>query len=213
MTSGPFRAGTKGFGHTTPFRINPVAPLDAAPVGAARRPYLSKCACPNDISCSMVPQMNLPHRKYLPHEIPLWVDPSKEVYFITINCQPRGLNQLALPDVAERLFETVRYRQANFLWWPYVFLLMPDHLHALLSFPPSDEQIQMVIRKWKEWTAKTIGIQWQRSFFEHRLRHDESRRQKADYILENPVRKQLVSQAKGWPHIYFGDGERHGFPD
>ena len=42
MTSGPFRAGTQGFGHTTPFRIIPIAPLHAAPVGAARRPYLSK---------------------------------------------------------------------------------------------------------------------------------------------------------------------------
>jgi putative transposase len=90
---------------------------------------------------------------------------------------------------------------------------MPDHLHALLSFPPSDKPIQMVIRKWKEWTAKMINVRWQRSFFEHRLRHDESRRQKADHILENPVRKQLVLRVGDWPYVYFGDGERHGFVD
>jgi REP element-mobilizing transposase RayT len=79
------------------------------------------------------------------------------------------------------------------------FLLMPDHLHALLSFPPSEKPIRLVISKWKEWTARTVGIQWQDDFFEHRLRHDESRRQKADYILENPVRKGLVSRTEDWP--------------
>ena len=155
--------------------------------------------------------MNPLSRKHLPHEIPLWVDPHKEVYFITINCQERTRNQLALPDVAERLFETVRRRQEKFLWWPYVFMLMPDHLHALLSFPPSDKPIRSIVSKWKEWTAKETGIRWQLDFFEHRLRHDESRRQKADYILENPVRKKLVARPEDWTFVYFGDGERPNF--
>ena len=157
--------------------------------------------------------MKSPRRKYLSHEIPLWVNPQQEIYFISINCGNRGLNQLALPDVATRLFETVHHRQEQLLWWPHVFLLMPDHLHALLSFPPSDKPIRLIIRKWKEWTAKTIGIRWQRDFFEHRLRHDESRRQKADYILENPVRKKLVSRPEDWRFVYFADGEMPRFID
>ena len=157
--------------------------------------------------------MNPRHHPHLPHEIPLWVDPHKEIYFITINCQDRNRNQLALPGVAENLFETVRHRQEKNLWWPYLFLLMPDHLHMLLSFPPSDKPIRLVVSKWKEWTAKEIGIVWQDDFFEHRLRHDESRRQKADYILTNPVRKKLVSRPENWPYVYFGDGERPEFED
>ena len=128
--------------------------------------------------------MEVPRRKALPHEIPLWVDPQKEIYFITINCEDRSRNQLALSDVAERLFETVRHRQEKFLWWPHLFLLMPDHLHALLSFPPSDKPLKSVVSKWKEWTAKELSLVWQRDFFEHRLRHDESRREKTDYILQ-----------------------------
>jgi hypothetical protein len=39
-------------------------------------------------------------RKGLPHEIPLWVDPRKEIYFITVNCRPRFRNQLALPETS-----------------------------------------------------------------------------------------------------------------
>lgn len=151
--------------------------------------------------------MEISERKTLSHQIPLWVDPQKEIYFISINCSECFRNQLALPDVAERLFKTVRHRQEKFLWWPHVFLLMPDHLHALLSFPPSGKPLKWVVSQWKEWTAKELGIVWQRDFFEHRLRHDESRREKADYILQNPVRKQLVTRAEGWPFVYFGAGE------
>jgi REP element-mobilizing transposase RayT len=154
------------------------------------------------------PSMEILRRKALPHEIPSWVDPQKEIYFITINCEERFRNQLTLPDVSKQLFGTVRHRQEKLLWWPYVFLLMPDHLHALLSFPPSGKPLQLVVSKWKEWTAKELDIVWQRDFFEHRLRQDESRREKADYILQNPVRKKLVARSEEWPFVYFGDGER-----
>jgi REP-associated tyrosine transposase len=147
-------------------------------------------------------------RKSLPHEIPLWVDPQKEIYFITINCEKRGINQLTTDKMAAALFETVRHRQTQGFWWPYVFLLMPDHVHALVSFPPSGKPIKLIIGKWKEWTAKTLGIHWQRDFFEHRLRHDESRREKADYILQNPMRKKLVTRDEGWLFVYFADGQR-----
>lgn len=198
--------------------------------------------------------MDVPKRKTLPHDVPLWVDPGKEIYFITINCRerfdygrdsalrcqdaaarrpypnPGNGNQLAAPEISARVFETVRHRQEKFLWWPHLFLLMPDHLHALISFPqvgaarcgvrssqrddPTNvraKTIQDVVSKWKEWTAKEIGILWQRDFFERRLRHDESRRQKADYILENPVRKKFVARPEDWPFIYFADGERPPF--
>jgi REP element-mobilizing transposase RayT len=151
--------------------------------------------------------------RHLPHEIPLWVDPHRQVYFLTINCRERFRNQLALPGVADPLFETVQHRQEQHLWWPYLFLLMPDHLHALVSFPPSGKPIRNIVSKWKEWTAKQFDIVWQSDFFEHRLRHDESRREKADYILENPVRGNLIARPEDWPYVYFGDGQRPVFQD
>ena len=87
---------------------------------------------------------------------------------------------------------------------------MPDHVHALISFPCSDKPLQRVISTWKQWTAKRFGIVWQRDFFEHRLRQEESRRQKADYILANPVRNGLVDSPGQWPFVYFADGTRQG---
>ena len=71
--------------------------------------------------------------------------------------------------------------------------------------------MKLVVNKWKEWTAKELGLVWQRGFFEHRLRQEESRREKADYILQNPVRKKLVARPEECPFIYFGDGARPQF--
>ena len=83
----------------------------------------------------------------------------------------------------------------------HLIVLMPDHLHCLASFP-SDQNMQSVISKWKEYTAKKLAIQWQRDFFEHRLRTDESLRDKSDYILMNPVRRGLVKNPKEWPYVW-----------
>ena len=87
-------------------------------------------------------------------------------------------------------------------------LLMPDHVHLLVWFPPTEKRIQTVISKWKEWTAKALGLHWQRDFFEHRFRHDESYREKADYIWANPVRAGLIAIAADWPFVFMDDGQR-----
>jgi putative transposase len=78
---------------------------------------------------------------------------------------------------------------------------MPDHVHLLLSFPNTEKPIQTIVSKWKEWTAKTLKIEWERDFFEHRLRREESLREKADYILANPIRAGLVSTEEDWPYV------------
>jgi REP element-mobilizing transposase RayT len=77
---------------------------------------------------------------------------------------------------------------------------MPDHTHALLSFPRA-ESIRGTMRDWKRYTARHLGIAWQRDFFEHRVRNGESLELKAAYIRENPVRKGLVARAEDWPWV------------
>ena len=74
---------------------------------------------------------------------------------------------------------------------------MPDHVHLVVWFPEVEKCAQKMISKWKEWTAKAFKIEWQRDFFEPRLRKEESFREKADYILANPVRAGFVKQ--NWP--------------
>ncbi len=168
--------------------------LDAAP----RRPYRS----PED-----GPRISVRPRKTLPHEFPSFVDRGKEIFFITVCRQKRGVNQLAGHEVGPPLIETFQHRNEKDVWWAHLAMIMPDHVHFLLSFP-RENRIQVVMSKWKEWTAKSLGIDWQRDFFEHRLRRGESYREKADYILFNPVRAGLVSKTEDWPYVFLAGPQR-----
>jgi putative transposase len=58
------------------------------------------------------------------------------------------------------------------------------------------------IRDWKSWLTKEHGIRWQENYFDHRLRGDEQFGEKADYVLQNPVRAGLVKRAQDWPYLW-----------
>ena len=141
----------------------------------------------------------LPVRKSLPHTAPAWVRADEAIFFLTICGQRRGANQFCSPSTAAGLLDSIAFRHQRGDWWVHLWLLMPDHVHALVS-TPSDRPLSKVVAQWKEFTTKTLAVQWQRSFFEHRLRHDESFDAKADYILQNPVRKGLIARAEDWPY-------------
>lgn len=99
------------------------------------------------------------------------------------------------------MFETVEFRATRDDWWVHLLVLMPDHLHALISFPQNRE-MRKVVSNWKEIAAKKTGVRWQRDFFDHRLRSDESYAEKAHYIRMNPVRKNLVATPSDWPFVW-----------
>ena len=82
----------------------------------------------------------------------------------------------------------------------HTFSLMPDHLHALLSFA-RDELMSEVIRDWKRFHARMNHVIWQEGYFEHRLRDDdrgEKHSAKMNYIWENPVAAGLCAKAEDW---------------
>ena len=121
-------------------------------------------------------------------------------YFLTICCQKRDLNQLCRKGIADNIFDTVaRYDRLNH-WYAMVVLLMPDHLHALISCG-ADISLSDLIRNFKRATTKFAGVRWQRNFFDHRIRRDESLDAKASYIRENPVRAGLIADPDDWPYV------------
>ena len=143
-------------------------------------------------------------RRALPHDPPLSIDTAKEVFFITICCKRRGENQLCHQDVASALFDAVRFYERKQEWFVHLLVLMPDHVHFLASFA-MDAQMKDVVARWKRYTSTRAKIRWQRDFFDHRLRGDEGWREKADYILQNPVRAGLVTNTEDWPFVLTPD--------
>jgi putative transposase len=139
-------------------------------------------------------------RKRLPHD-GMPVNPTSaegKIFFFTICCIPRNTNQLAKPAVWQAIAETLAVRETSGDMICHLALAMPDHLHGLFGFPGS-KPMTRVIANFKSWLAKQFTIQWQRDFFDHRLRNLESAAEKAKYIRMNPVRAGLVANPEDWP--------------
>ena len=132
--------------------------------------------------------------------MPPWVADGA-LYFITIHCAVRERPQLTLPPAAEMLMESAAHYHHAGRWFARLFLLMPEHAHALLSFPHA-ESMRKVVSDWKRYTARHAGVVWQRDFFDHRIRNDENWEIKAEYIRDNPMRKNLVMRRDEWPWIF-----------
>jgi len=99
------------------------------------------------------------------------------------------------------IFESVEFRQRRLDWRVTLLVLMLDHLHMLVSFP-RDQMMTKVITDWKSLLARKGGVHWQRDFFDHRIRNDESWEEKAEYMRQNPVRGGLAVRAEDWNFVW-----------
>ncbi len=84
--------------------------------------------------------------------------------------------------------------------------LMPDHLHLLVS--PKETNLISLINVWKSYTSNLLhrmgvtGPIWQRAFYDHALRSGESVNAAAQYVVENPVRRDSVTEWTAYPYVW-----------
>ena len=85
------------------------------------------------------------------------------------------------------------------------YVVMPDHLHWLLSL--GDEvALPTVVSNMKRHTSRQINMLnsktgqgvWQRGFHDHALRHEEALLDVARYIVANPLRAGLVNSVRDY---------------
>jgi REP element-mobilizing transposase RayT len=103
--------------------------------------------------------------------------------------------------MAQALLGSVRYYHEHARWNCGLFLLMPDHVHALISFPV-DTSMSNVIAAWKSYQTKRHNVRWQANYFDHRIRSHKELDAKAAYIRHNPVAKSLCRRPEDWPWFY-----------
>jgi putative transposase len=89
---------------------------------------------------------------------------------------------------------------------------MPDHVHFFCRPELDAKPLSDFVGFWKSYTSRGIGALgrprstpaattlWQREFFDHVLRSNESYAEKWNYVRDNPVRDGLVSSADDWPY-------------
>jgi REP element-mobilizing transposase RayT len=77
------------------------------------------------------------------------------------------------------------------------------------GFGPESMSVSLWMKSLKNTISKTLksatflAPHWQRGFFDHVIRSEESYDQKWLYVRNNPVRAGLVRSAEDWP--YAGD--------
>ena len=146
-----------------------------------------------------------PRRRHLNHFTPWGVEYPE--FFITLCCASKGLNQLCCEGVGEAVLNAARHYHVIGRWHCELMVLMPDHLHALVT-PGRKTSLKDVVRSFKSWTAKICHVSWQAGFFDHRLRDGASAMQKWKYVNENPVRAGFVQDVDSWPWKFVGRAGR-----
>jgi len=104
--------------------------------------------------------------------------------------------------VAATLAEARLWRDARLECW----VLMPDHLHVLLTL--GNEPLPQLMRRIKAVTSgvanhahgRTREPVWARGYHDHALRREEDLRAVARYVIANPVRAGLVVAPGEYPY-------------
>jgi putative transposase len=139
----------------------------------------------------------------LHHSVPHWVEPGALFHIRIALDREKEQKALTEPTLAPAVLDSANFYEAKMRWRITLFLLMPDHLHALLSFA-HDKSMSEVIRDWKRFHTRRSGVSWQEGYFDHRLRADERGTQlsvKMNYIRQNPVAAGLCARADEWPWV------------
>jgi REP-associated tyrosine transposase len=104
-------------------------------------------------------------------------------------------------------------------------VILPDHLHAVMTLPEEDSDFSGRWRRIKSLFTRQIvadGLNlarnqrgeyalWQRRFWEHTIRDEKDLVRHIDYIHYNPVKHGLVSRVSDWPYSSFHRYVRLGF--
>ena len=90
-------------------------------------------------------------------------------------------------------------------WLVGRYVIMPDHVHLFCAPNGLDAPaLEKWMSYWKSMCTRRLGqpkgTVWQRHHCDRQLRTGESYGEKWDYVRNNPVRAQLVSNANEWPY-------------
>ena len=105
------------------------------------------------------------------------------------------------PVCARALVHALRRASVNGASHTHAFVVMPDHLHWLMSLG-EETKLSTTVGRVKNESARRInevldrtGLPvWQRGFHDHALRREEELRETARYVVANPLRAGLVAR-------------------
>ena len=125
------------------------------------------------------------------------------VFFVTVRAHP-GCAPFTDPRIAREVVASLQWLREHREARIYAYCLMPDHLHLLLQLGSTESSLSALIGSMKSFTTRRYwelgnrGMLWQERVHERTLRRSEHARTFVEYILQNPARKGLVSDAAAY---------------
>src|SRR3954469_11107416 len=143
-------------------------------------------------------------------------------YFFTVTLADRRSSMLV--DQVKALRSAFRVARTERPFSIDAIVILPDHLHVVMSLPPDDADFSGRWRRIKgHFSTELIAagaalkrasngdlLLWQRRFWEHTIRDDGDFARHVDYIHFNPVKHGLVRCVVDWPHSTFHQYVRRG---
>jgi putative transposase len=143
-------------------------------------------------------------------------------YFFTVTLADRCSN--ALVDHIGTLRSAFRTARRARPFAIDAIVILPDHLHAILTLPSNDADFPGRWRRIKGLFSSALieaGLDlkrrpngdlglWQRRFWEHTIRDDRDFARHVDYVHFNPVKHGLARRERDWPYSSFHSYVREG---
>lgn len=138
-------------------------------------------------------------------------------YFFTVNLLERHQNQLLIERI-DLLRKVVKQVKLNHPFHIDGWVVLPEHMHLILTLPQGDDNYATRIRLIKTLFSKNLSkterrstvrqrrgerAVWQRRFWEHSIRDEFDYNVHIDYLHYNPVKHGHVERVKDWPYSTF----------
>ena len=128
------------------------------------------------------------------------------VYFITL-CTVNKRPYFRDDKAAKIIVDNMEFRRNAKEIRLFCYCIMPDHVHILLSLAKEyPKNLIKWVSAFKRHSTRSInrsyGINplWQKNFYDHVVRKDESLIKVAEYVVNNPVRKGIVTAWEEYPY-------------
>ena len=124
-------------------------------------------------------------------------------WFFTVNLRDRSSGVLidCIDDLHRAIWQAQQKRPFHIDAW----VVLPDHLHAIWTLPPGDNDFPSRWRDIKIAFSKSIpkGSErrvWQRGYWEHLIKDERDFNHHVAYCWFNPVKHEFVESVEDWPH-------------
>ncbi len=138
----------------------------------------------------------------LPHLQPFAREP---LYFLTTCIADR--REILANAAAHKILSEIWSNSAKHDgWFVGRYVIMPDHVHLFARAASEAKPRAAWVKTWKSISSRRLAEAfqltppiWQADYFDHFIRSADSYGEKWSYVLNNPVRKNLVARPEDWP--------------